>query len=43
MRKLGVVFAIALALLVFAPSRNAAADSLFIDPGSPWQNAWIET
>jgi hypothetical protein len=43
MRKLGVVFAIALAFFIFAPGRDVGADSLFIDPGSPWQNAWIET
>jgi hypothetical protein len=43
MRKLGVVIAITLVLLLFAPGRNAAAGSLFIDPGSPWQNAWIES
>jgi putative transposase len=25
------------------PSRFNGAASLFIDPGSPWQNAWIES
>jgi len=25
------------------PSRFNGAGSLFIDPGSPWQNAWIES
>jgi len=23
--------------------RDAGGDSVFIDPGSPWQNAWIES